>query len=89
MKDGRFRLDIRKTSLLLECFLFIRFPREVVDAPSLEATEVRLDWSWNNLIQVLSWEGRIETLSSLNVSSNPEYETVSLPLMLSTIIPII
>ncbi|PKU48358.1 hypothetical protein llap_1358 [Limosa lapponica baueri] len=51
LKEGRFRLDIRK-----KCFTvrvgrhWNRLPREVVDAPSLEVFKTKLDGSLNNLV---------------------------------------
>ena len=44
LKDGRFRLDMRKkifTIMLVKHWH--RLPREVVDAPSLETSKVRLE----------------------------------------------
>ncbi|KAK4819846.1 hypothetical protein QYF61_012991, partial [Mycteria americana] len=51
LKEGRFRLDIRKkvfTMRVMRCWN--GFPREVVDAPSLEVFKVRLDVALSNLI---------------------------------------
>ncbi|KFQ64177.1 hypothetical protein N335_11094, partial [Phaethon lepturus] len=51
LKEGRFRLDLRK-----KCFTVRvvkpchRLPGEVVDAPSLETFQVRLDGALSNLI---------------------------------------
>ncbi|KFQ71332.1 hypothetical protein N335_11298, partial [Phaethon lepturus] len=51
LKEGRFRLHIRKnyftTSVVQQ---WHRLPREVVDAPSLETFQVRLDGALSNLI---------------------------------------
>ncbi|KFQ11051.1 hypothetical protein N329_11920, partial [Haliaeetus albicilla] len=44
LKDGRFRLDIRKKIFIMRVVkLWRRLPREVVDVPSLETFKVRLD----------------------------------------------
>ncbi|KFP53802.1 hypothetical protein N323_06997, partial [Cathartes aura] len=51
LKEGRFRLDIRKkffTKRVLKHW--DRLPREVVDAPSLETFKVRLDGALSTLI---------------------------------------
>jgi len=51
LKEGRFRLDIRK-----KCFTtrvvrhWYRLPREAVDAPSLEVFKARLDGALSTLI---------------------------------------
>jgi len=53
LKEGRFRLDIRKkffTVRLVKCWH--RLPREVVDAPSLETFKARLAWALSNLIKL-------------------------------------
>ncbi|KFM05067.1 hypothetical protein AS27_03675, partial [Aptenodytes forsteri] len=51
LKEGRFRLDIRKKSFTMRVVRhWHRLPREVVDAPSLEAFKVRLDRALSNLI---------------------------------------
>ncbi|KFM08756.1 hypothetical protein AS27_10050, partial [Aptenodytes forsteri] len=51
LKEGRFRLDIRKKCFTLRVVMhWNRLPREVVDAPSLEAFKVRLDGALSNLI---------------------------------------
>ena len=44
LKEGRFRLVVRKTSFIIRVVkLWHRLPREVVDAPSLKTAKVRLE----------------------------------------------
>ncbi|KFQ63809.1 hypothetical protein N334_01238, partial [Pelecanus crispus] len=51
LKDGRFRLDIRKKFFTMRVVTHWNvLPREVVDAPSLEAFKVRLDGALSNLV---------------------------------------
>ena len=51
LKEGRFRLDIRKTIFKMRVVKhWGRLPREVVDAPSLETFTVRLDRALSTLI---------------------------------------
>ncbi|KAK4832358.1 hypothetical protein QYF61_021957 [Mycteria americana] len=51
LKEGRFRLDIRKTFFTMRVVKhWNRLPREVVDAPSLETFRFRLDGALSNLI---------------------------------------
>ncbi|KFM12192.1 hypothetical protein AS27_05993, partial [Aptenodytes forsteri] len=51
LKGGRFRLDIRKKFFTLRVVNhWPRLPREVVDAPSLETFQVRLDGALSNLV---------------------------------------
>ncbi|KAK4811231.1 hypothetical protein QYF61_022128 [Mycteria americana] len=51
LKEGRFRLDIRKKCFSMRVVKhWSRLPREVVDAPSLETFKVRLDGALSNLI---------------------------------------
>ncbi|KAK4827894.1 hypothetical protein QYF61_022317 [Mycteria americana] len=51
VKEGRFRLDIRKKFFTLRVVKhWHRLPREVVDAPSLETFKVRLDGALSNLL---------------------------------------
>ncbi|KFW65118.1 hypothetical protein AS28_11751, partial [Pygoscelis adeliae] len=51
LKEGRFRLDIRKNFFTLRVVKHWHgLPREVVDAPSLETFKVRLDGALSNLI---------------------------------------
>ncbi|KAK4816307.1 LOW QUALITY PROTEIN: hypothetical protein QYF61_014605 [Mycteria americana] len=51
LKEGRFRLGIRKTFFIMRVVKhWTTLPREVVDAPSLEMFKVRLDGALINLI---------------------------------------
>jgi len=51
LKEGRFRLDIRKMFFTIGAMRHRnRLPREVVDAPILETFKVRLDRALSNLI---------------------------------------
>ncbi|KFV91937.1 hypothetical protein N327_13911, partial [Fulmarus glacialis] len=51
LKEGRFRLDIRKEFFTVRVVNhWNRLPREVVDAPSLEVFKARLDEALSNLI---------------------------------------
>ncbi|KAK4817037.1 LOW QUALITY PROTEIN: hypothetical protein QYF61_026043 [Mycteria americana] len=51
LKEGRFRLDIRKKLFTMRIVKhWNRLPREAVDAPSLETFKVRLDWPLSTLI---------------------------------------
>ncbi|KFV18991.1 hypothetical protein N340_04704, partial [Tauraco erythrolophus] len=51
LKEGRFRLDIRKKFFTLRVVrLWNRLPREVVAAPSLEVFKARLDEALGNLV---------------------------------------
>ncbi|KFV07845.1 hypothetical protein N340_12767, partial [Tauraco erythrolophus] len=51
LKEGRFRLDIRKKFFTLRVVRqWKRLPREVVDAPSLEVFKARLDEALGNLV---------------------------------------
>ncbi|KGL98339.1 hypothetical protein N301_07358, partial [Charadrius vociferus] len=51
LQEGRFRLDIRKKFFTVRVMRhWNRLPREVVDAPSLEAFKARLDGALGNLV---------------------------------------
>ena len=51
LKEGRIRLDIRKKFFMLRVVRhWPRLLREVVNAPSLETSKVRLDGALSNLI---------------------------------------
>jgi len=51
LKEGRFRLDIRKNSFTLKVVRhWNKLPSDMVDALSLETFKVRLDQALGNLI---------------------------------------
>ncbi|PKU46118.1 hypothetical protein llap_3615 [Limosa lapponica baueri] len=51
LKEGRFKLDIRKKFFIVRVARHCnRFPREAVDAPSLEVFTARLDEALSNLV---------------------------------------
>ncbi|KFP09679.1 hypothetical protein Z169_07232, partial [Egretta garzetta] len=51
LKQGRFRRDIRKKFFTMRVVKHWKgLPREVVEAPSLEAFKARLDGALSNLI---------------------------------------
>ena len=51
LKEGRFRLDVRKTFFTVRVVRhWHRLPREVVAAPSLAVFKARLDGAWSNLV---------------------------------------
>ncbi|KFU99005.1 hypothetical protein N340_02215, partial [Tauraco erythrolophus] len=51
LKEGRFRLDIRKKFFTQRVVRhWKRLPREVVDAPSLKVSKARLDEALGNLV---------------------------------------
>ncbi|KAK4829894.1 hypothetical protein QYF61_007286 [Mycteria americana] len=80
LKEGRFRLDTRKTFFTMRVVKhWNRLPREVVDAPSLETFKVRLDGALSNLIQLkmsLLIAGGGWTRWPLKVPSNPNHSMI-------------
>jgi len=51
LKEGRFRLDLRKKFFTMRVVKrWHRLPREVVEAPSLETFKARLDGALSNLV---------------------------------------
>ncbi|KFR17327.1 hypothetical protein N306_14652, partial [Opisthocomus hoazin] len=51
LKEGRFRLDIRKKFFMMRVVRhWHRLPREAVAAPSLAAFKARLDGALSNLV---------------------------------------
>ncbi|KFZ48146.1 hypothetical protein N321_11827, partial [Antrostomus carolinensis] len=51
LKEGRFRLDIRKKFFIVRVVRhWNRLPGEAVDAPSLEEFKARLDEALSNLV---------------------------------------
>ncbi|KFM07984.1 hypothetical protein AS27_09751, partial [Aptenodytes forsteri] len=51
LKEGRFRLDIRKKFFTMRVVRhWNRHPREVVDLPSLEVFKARLDGALSSLV---------------------------------------
>ena len=51
LKEGRFRLDIRKKSFTASVLRhWHRLPREMVEAPPWETCKVRMDGALSNLI---------------------------------------
>ena len=57
LRQGRFRLDIRKKSFTQRVVThWNRLPKEVVDAPSLEAFKARLDVALGSLVWWLKFD---------------------------------
>ncbi|KFR00825.1 hypothetical protein N306_10633, partial [Opisthocomus hoazin] len=51
LKEGRFRLDIRRKFFTMRVVRhWNRLPREVVDVPCLEVFKARLDGALSNLV---------------------------------------
>jgi len=51
LKEVRVRLDLRRKFVTMRVVKhWHRLPREVVDAPSLETFQVRLDWALSYLV---------------------------------------
>ena len=51
LKEGRFRLDVRKELFTVSVVKhWNRLPREAVDAPSLAVFKARLDGALSNLV---------------------------------------
>jgi len=51
LKEGRFRLDIRKKFFTMRVVKHLhRLPREAVDAPSLEVFKARLDGALSKMV---------------------------------------
>lgn len=51
LREGRFRLDIRKKFLTVRVVRhWSRLPKETVDAPSLEVISAKLDGALSNLV---------------------------------------
>jgi len=80
LKESRFRLDIRKkffTMMVVRCWN--RLPREVVDAPSLEAFKARLDGALSNLVwwnvSLPPWQGGWNW-TIYEVLSNPNHSMI-------------
>jgi len=53
LREGRFRLDVRKKFFTMRVAKhWNEFPREIVEAPSLETFKVRLDRALSNLFEL-------------------------------------
>jgi len=50
LRQGRFRLDIRRKFFTQRVMHWNRLPKEVVDAPSLETFQARLDVALGSLV---------------------------------------
>ncbi|PKU33345.1 hypothetical protein llap_16350 [Limosa lapponica baueri] len=66
LKEGRFRLDIRKKFFTVRVARhWNRLPREVVDAPSLEVFKARLDGALSNFV---CWEVSLPMAGGLELN---------------------
>jgi len=81
LKEGRFRLDIRKKFFSLRVVRhWNRLPREAVAALSLEVFEARLNGALSNLV---SWKGsRSWNWTIFKVLSNPNHSMISMKINL-------
>jgi len=87
LKEGRFRLDIRKKFFTRRVTRHrYRLPREVVDASSLEVFKVRLDRALSNLIELkmsLLMAGGLDQMTSKG-PFQPQLFSDSMIMLLST-----
>jgi len=83
LKEVRFRLDIRKKFFTVRGVRhWNRFPREVMDVPSLAVFKARLDGALSHLVQwkvTLPMAGGVGTRWSLEVLSNPNHAMILRP----------
>ncbi|KAK4828867.1 hypothetical protein QYF61_000995 [Mycteria americana] len=83
LKEGRFRLDIRKIFFTMRVVRhWTRLPREIVDAPSLEVFKARLAWDLSNLIYVSWGKCKLARVKSTIDASPIRDEVNLLPLLL-------